>query len=175
MSLSSLLVTSEIATMRQVEEALARQVLYGGDFVTNLLEVAAIDEEDLTRAAADIHGLDAAIGPLPAPERRARTMIPAELASHRSIYPLESTEEGDELVVVVAEPLSHEDEDQLTFALGVPIIQRIAPLVRIRQALHREFGAILERRFERLLARLGGELKQGNSSSDLPPLLRDVP
>ena len=38
-SLSSQLVEREIATMKQVEEALARQVLYGGDLATNLLEV----------------------------------------------------------------------------------------------------------------------------------------
>ncbi|HWL86639.1 MAG TPA: hypothetical protein VNO21_12600, partial [Polyangiaceae bacterium] len=176
MSLSSLVVQSEIATMRQVEEALARQVLYGGDFITNLFEVAAIDEAALTHVAAEAHGLSAApTGVLPPPERRARSMIPAELASHRSLYPLASSEEGDELVVVVAEPLAAQDEEQLTFALGVPIVQCIAPLVRIRQALHREFGAPLERRFERLLARLEGDARAGLTSSDLPPLLRDAP
>ncbi|WP_394842390.1 hypothetical protein LZC95_35645 [Pendulispora brunnea] len=174
MSLSSFVVQNEIATMRQVEEALARQVLYGGDFITNLLEVAAIDERKLTRAAAEAYGLlPAPAGELPAPERRARTMIPAELASHRSLYPLALSFDGDELVLAVSEPLASEEEEQLNFALGVPIVQRIAPLVRIRQALHREFGAPLERRLERLLMRLHGDSRA--ISSDLPPLLRDAP
>ena len=42
MSLSSLIVQREIATIREVEEALARQVLYGGDLVTNLFEVTRL-------------------------------------------------------------------------------------------------------------------------------------
>ena len=52
MSLSSLIVQREIATIRQVEEALARQVLYGGDLVTNILEVAKLDEAMLVMRAA---------------------------------------------------------------------------------------------------------------------------
>ena len=48
MSLSSLIVQREVATMRQVEEALARQVIYGGDLATNLMEVARVDEGILT-------------------------------------------------------------------------------------------------------------------------------
>ena len=45
MSLSSLLVQREVATLREVEEALARQVLYGGDLLLNLFEVARPDEQ----------------------------------------------------------------------------------------------------------------------------------
>ena len=48
MSLSSLIVQREVATIREVEEALARQVIYGGDLLTNLLEVARLDEGVLT-------------------------------------------------------------------------------------------------------------------------------
>ena len=66
MSLSSLIVQREIATIRQVEEALARQVLYGGDLVTNLLEVAKLDEGTLTLLLAESFGIQAAtLGPLP--------------------------------------------------------------------------------------------------------------
>ena len=60
MSLSSLIVQREIATIRQVEEALARQVLYGGDLVTNLLEVAPIEEWRIAVTFADSYGLSAA-------------------------------------------------------------------------------------------------------------------
>ena len=46
--LSSAVVQRKLASLRDVEEALARQVLYGGDFVTNLLEqVVSIDEAAL--------------------------------------------------------------------------------------------------------------------------------
>lgn len=174
MSLSSLIVQREIATIRAVEEALSRQVLYGGDLVTNLLEVTAIDEAKLNAASADDFGLNAGPpGILPAPaDDRARKVLPIELAARRSIYPLQMSPDGQQLVVAVAEPFSPEEEEQLMFALGVPIAQRIVPLVRIRQALSREFGVPLERRYERLSMRLSG---QHVSSSSRPPLFNEVP
>ena len=42
--------------MRQVEEALARQVIYGGDLITNLMEVTLIDERALLPLLADSIG-----------------------------------------------------------------------------------------------------------------------
>src|SRR5271170_1148336 len=89
MSLSSLIVQREIATVRQVEEALARQVLYGGDLVTNILEVAKLDEAMLTMLLAESFGLAAAtLGPLPMPSERAKGLITAEMASTRAMVPL---------------------------------------------------------------------------------------
>jgi hypothetical protein len=156
MSLSSLIVQREIATIRQVEEALARQVLYGGDLTTNLLEVAPIDEWRIATVHAEAHGMaPAPIGELPPPGPGAREAVPGELALRRGIYPLELS--GDRLLVVLAEPLSAEDEDQLGFALGLRIDQRLALPVRVQQALARTYGAPLDRRAERLLARLAGQ------------------
>jgi hypothetical protein len=174
MSLSSLIVQREIATIRAVEEALSRQVLYGGDLVTNLLEVTALDEAKLNAASADDFGLNPGpSGILPPPaDERARNVLPLELAGRRSIYPLQMSPDGQQLVVAVAEPFSPEEEEQLMFALGVPIAQRIVPLVRIRQALSREFGVPLERRYERLSMRLSGEHV---TSSSRPPLFNEVP
>ena len=57
MSLSTLIVQREIASIREVEEALARQVLYGGDLVTNLLEVCRLDEAQLLPIVAESLGL----------------------------------------------------------------------------------------------------------------------
>ncbi|MEO8799050.1 MAG: hypothetical protein ABI551_14265, partial [Polyangiaceae bacterium] len=75
--------------------------------------------------------------------------------------------------VAVAEVLTPEEEEQLMFALGVPITQRLVPLVRIRQGLAREFDVPLERRFERLVMRLSGE--RYLTSSSRPPLLHEAP
>ncbi|MEO7111165.1 MAG: hypothetical protein ABI183_12070 [Polyangiaceae bacterium] len=174
MSLSSLIVQREIATIRAVEEALSRQVLYGGDLVTNLLEVTALDEAKLNTATADDFGLIAGPpGILPAPaDDRARKTLPVELAARRSIYPLQMSPDGQQLIVAVAEPFSPEEEEQLMFALGVPIAQRIVPLVRIRQALSREFDLPLERRHERLAMRLSGE---NITSSSRPPIFNEAP
>src|SRR5439155_24665350 len=120
MSLSPLIVQREIATIRQVEEALARQVLYGGDLVTNLLEVAKLDEGTLTLLLAESFGIQAAtLGALPTPQDRARGLVSAELATQRAIVPL-AIEQGA-LVLAVAEPLPREIEEELRYTLGFKI------------------------------------------------------
>ncbi len=172
MSLSSLIVQREIATIRQVEEALARQVLYGGDLVTNLLEVAKLDEATLTMLLAESFGMAAAtLGPLPSPNERARGLITEEMASTRAMVPL-ALEDGA-IVVAVAEPLPKEAEEELSFALGLRVVQRIAPMVRVRESLARMYGAPLERRLQRLLHRLGAAPPP--TMEVAPPERRSVP
>jgi len=89
MSLSSLIVQRDVATMRQVEEALARQVIYGGDLVTNVLEVTRVDENVLTPLLAEsMHLPPAPAGELPLPAEAVRAYVPAEIAVQRSMIPL---------------------------------------------------------------------------------------
>src|SRR5579883_295393 len=154
MSLSSLIVQREVATMRQVEEALARQVIYGGDLVTNLLEVAPIDEAQLAPVIAESLGLDAApAGELPVGAER-HQLVPTDLALKAQVVPLALTQQ--KLVLAVIERLSHDVESQLASSLGVSVEQRAAPAVRVRQALSRLYGVPLDRRMQRLVARLSG-------------------
>ncbi len=180
MSLSSLIVQREIATIRQVEEALARQVLYGGDLVTNLLEVAKLDEATLTLLLAESFGVQAAaLGPLPDPSEKARALMPSELASSRAVVPL--VVDAGALVVAVPEPLAPEVLEELTAAMGIGISQRIAPMLRIREALARAYGAPLERRLQRLLNRLAHSDSTVSAPPSLgateqaPPLAQTVP
>jgi HEAT repeat protein len=63
-------------------------------------------------------------------------------------------------------------EEQLAFALGMTIEQRAAPAVRVKQAIARIYGVPLERRMQRLVARLSGEAP---SSGSMPPPLGAVP
>ena len=51
-TLGASIVQRGIATVSDVEEALARQVMYGGDLATNLLELASVREEELTELLA---------------------------------------------------------------------------------------------------------------------------
>jgi hypothetical protein len=186
MSLSSLIVQREVATIRQVEEALARQVLYGGDLLTNVLEVAQVPEALLVPLLAEtVHMPHAPLGPLPPATPEARALVPQELAVRRSIFPLElsapvppsGASKGLDgrgvLVVAVAEPLEPDALEELSFALGVKVEQRVAPLVRIREALSAAYGAPLDRRMTRLLGRLAGIDVPGTGS--LPPLLQTSP
>jgi hypothetical protein len=171
MSLSSLIVQREVATMRQVEEALARQVIYGGDLATNLMEVARVDEDVLTRLLADTMQLPPApSGELPVADERVRAFVPPEMAAQRGIVPVAL--EGERLVLAVAEPMPRDLEEQLSFALGMAIEQRAAALVRVRQAIARAYGVPLERRMQRLVARLSG---QAAPSGSTPPPLGTAP
>lgn len=155
MTLSSVIVQREVATMRQVEEALTRQVIYGGDLVTNLLEVASVDEAALTRVLAEMMQL----GPAPAGELPVAPvpaqLVPQEMATQRGIVPLAL--EGEILVLAVVEPLPPDVEEQLMFSVGLAIEQRAASAVRVHQAIARLYGLPLDRRMRRLLARLSGQ------------------
>lgn len=154
-TLSSNIVKREIASVHDVEEALARQSLYGGDLVTNLLELARVSEEHLTHAVAESVGLKAApAGELPLATERVRRMVPGELAHRYALYPL--AEKEGKLVVAVSEPLPAEVESDLEFSLGLSLEQRAATRVRVQQAVCRDYGLALDQRVARVLARLNG-------------------
>jgi len=154
-TLSSAIVKQQVASMHDVEEALARQVLYGGDLATNLLETASISEARLTAVIAQCHGMaPAPAGQLPRPSPGTLRLVPGELAVRHGIYPI--GERPGELWVAVAEPIPAEVENDLSFALGVSVVQFGALLVRVREAIARDYGAPLDRRLERLLGRLAG-------------------
>ena len=170
-TLSSILVQRGAATMRAVEDAIARQVLHGGDLPTNLLELGAVREETLATALAESFGIDAAPpGRLPAPGLGVTRLVPGELALRNGIFPLSL--EGGTLLVATAEPLPPAVEEDLGFALDVALRQIAAPLVRVRQAIAEHYGLPLERRFARLCSRLDGA--EGAGPSALPPAESDL-
>ena len=154
-TLSSSIVKHNVASVRDVEEALARQAMYGGDLVTNLLELSAVSEADLARLLAESYEVAAApAGELPASGSDVLRLVPKDLAKRFVLYPLE--QRGDALLVAVSEPLPGEVESDLGFSLGLRIEQCIALGVRIQQALARDYAMPLEQRAERILAKLAG-------------------
>lgn len=155
-TLGASIVQRGIATVSDVEEALARQVMYGGDLATNLLELASVSEGELTELLAVSHGLKPAPrGELPVSPEGVRRLVPGDLAFRHGLYPL--SEDAGVLTVAVAEPLAREVEQDLSFALGVSIVQLAAPLVRIRQALARDYLQPLDKRTARILTKLTGQ------------------
>lgn len=166
--LSSAIVQRKLASLRDVEEALARQVLYGGDFVTNLLEqVKSIDEAELVRLLGETTNLPPGPpGELPRAPEAALRLVPGDIALRNGMYPLR--QEGSQLTVVVGDALAPEVEQDLGFALGVSLTQRIAPLIRIRQAISRDYGLPLDRRSQRVVARLEGKPDPSPSVAPAP-------
>jgi hypothetical protein len=170
MSLSSLLVQREVATLREVEEALARQVLYGGDLLLNLFEVSRPDEQKLAAVLAELHALDGAPGGmLPRAADRALALVPPDMARRGVFLPV--AVDGDRLSVIVAEPLPSALENEISFALGVRLVQRVAPGFRILEAVARDYGQPTDRRVERLLARLSTDEGVDSGGPMSEPLL----
>src|SRR4029079_10494405 len=106
-TLSSSIVKHHVASMREVEEALARQVIYGGDLVTNLLELAPVAEAELTQLLAESYGLPPApAGELPTAIDEVLRLVPGELALRHVFYPLDEVE--GTLTIAVSEPVPQE-------------------------------------------------------------------
>lgn len=167
-TLSSSIVKHNVASVRDVEEAIARQAMYGGDLITNLLELSAVSEDQLARVVAESYEVAAApAGELPASSAEVLRQVPRELARRFGLYPLESS--GGALIVAVSEPLPSEVESDLGFSLGLRIEQRIALAVRIQQALSRDYAMPLEQRAERILAKLAGRPDPNPSVVPGPP------
>ena len=162
-TLSSILVQYGAASMRAVENAIARQVLHGGDLPTNLLELTPLDEAMLTACLAESFGLASApSGRLRAPPSGVIRVIPPDLALRHAIFPLE--QHGRRLIIATAEPLSRAVHDDLGFALDLDIVELAATLVRVRQALATYYGIPLDQRLERLIARIERWPDQGADS-----------
>jgi hypothetical protein len=163
-TLSSLLVQRSVASMQAVEDAIARQVLYGDDLATNVLEVGAAREDDVTRLAAE------SIGMFPLPpgkilllEATVLRLLPGDVAQRYGIFPIEKR--GSDLVVATSEPLSQNVEEDLGFLLNLNLRPVYALHVRIMQALADHYGQPVERRYKRLLAKLEGR----KSHDSMPP------
>lgn len=154
-TLSTSILELGFTSERDMEEALARQVMYGGDLGTNLLELGFLTEDQLLQAASHSTGLPAApVGELPPTPEPLAHLLPLELCRRHSVHVL--GEEEGELRVAVSARLSPQIERELSETAGRPLGQRLATWARIEQALARAGGRNPSERAIRLLKRLEG-------------------
>ncbi|NUP08684.1 MAG: hypothetical protein HOW73_21760 [Polyangiaceae bacterium] len=152
-SLSSLIVQRQVASIAEVEQAIARQVIHGGDLVTNLLEVSPPCEHSLTRVLAESLGIPSVPpGRLPAPDNDVLDIVPVETALRYGIFPLRLSNKT--LVIATSERLKPTALHDLAYALGLDISQVAAPLIRIREGIAAHYGVPLEPRQLRLVQKL---------------------
>jgi hypothetical protein len=171
MDLRQALIEENVASTEQVEEALARQVLYGGDLITNLLDRCLIDEGRAQRALCRAYTLPAAPrGELPRATGEALERLPLASAQRYALYPLKA--DGPVLTVAASEPPSRSVVFNLRTAHNVQLEVLLTLDVRVRQALAREGNTTLEPRAFKALARL--DQLTGPSSRPPNPLL-DAP
>ena len=153
--LCSLLVQRGVASLTQVEAALARQAEHGEDLVTNLLEVATLDEAKLVEVIADCEGMHAAApGALVVPDHSVIGTVPVAMASSVPFLPQQRRNNAH--VVAVAAPLPKGIDREISFALGTRLEPRMTSRSRVLQGLAAAYGIPLPRRHQRIVARLDG-------------------
>lgn len=149
-TLASAILENQAASLAQIEAALARQMLHGGDLATNLLELFANEAALSSGLSASFRALPP--GELPRADDEALRLVSREMASRHRLYPL-SLREGV-LEIAVTERLPRALENELSRKIGLPLRLRFAPLPRIHQALARDYGLPLQARLAHLLEKL---------------------
>jgi hypothetical protein len=151
--LSALLTQDQVVSPKAIDEAIQRQVINGGDFETNLLEIGAIAEDTLAAYCAAIHGL--AVCPredVIHADPSALARIPAHLAEQHRVVALRI--ERARLVVCLAGPLSSSARSELEAAARMPVDARCVTSVRVGWALWRYYETEFSSRLQRLMTRL---------------------
>jgi hypothetical protein len=153
--LSSLLVQDGVVSVKRMEEAFQRQVIFGGSLDTILLEMSAVDEVTLLRYLQAVSGLPPAdLTGIDLERVRTETQIfPQKFAEKFLIVPLGM--QGSTLTVLVADPLDRGRLDELGFMLGVSVIPLIGTEFRLHHLLERLYGVKMPLRFAGLIKRLG--------------------
>ncbi len=153
MSLSQALLQLAIVSKADLENARARQELFGGNLLDHLLEVCSVAEGELLRALSQAYELTAAPeGPLALASPVALEAVGAERASELCVYPL--AVHSGRITLVVSEPPPASLLHELKAEHGFSSELWVALHARVREAIARAYGRPLDRRSQRALTRL---------------------
>lgn len=161
--LSSLLVQDGVVSVKRMEEAFQRQVIYGGELDTVLLERGACDEATISRYLHLASGLPPGdLSALEIEEISPPTdVFPQKLAEKYRVAPV--CREGNRLLVAVTVAVERGQLEELSFMLNMTLVPNVVPEVRVVQLSEAIYGVHTPRRYSSLLKKLGD-----------PPPLRDV-
>ena len=161
---SSLLVRDNVVSIEKMEEALQRQVIFGGRLGTNLLEMGIIAEEELNHYLAQAHNLRPATHSLLTDvDPDALETLDIDTIEHLGVLPVQLKPNGDANVLVL-DALSGDQIEQLRIRTGFQFIQHVTPEFRFRQALQRFYERPFSGRVARLLERFPLKMKLGSRS-----------
>lgn len=162
-ALSSLLVQDQIVSVSTIEEALQRQVIFGGQLDTNLLELRAVEEQLLVRYKAQVSNLAPALREeIDNVDFQAIRIVPREIAEAHGFVPLHLTEQR--LRVAVCRSPAEIGLEQAASKLGFNLEPVMTSELRLRTALNRYYGVELPSRF----SRLAGLLASGSVPAPAP-------
>ena len=169
--LGQLLLAEGTITDQQLEQGLRSQEVLGGRIGTCLLEIGALDEDQLLGALADQLGVPAArkidLDHIP---RVILDLMPSELACRHHVIPFRML--GTELFVASLAVKDLAMLDALAFATGKDIRAHISTESRLEVCLSRYYGAPLSERFhqlEKAIAEGGTAALVPDAAAEPPP------
>lgn len=128
-SLLSAIVELRLSTREELEEGLVRQLIYGGDLPTQLLELGLVSEDGLRASLVRSTGLEAAELPHELDVDLTRSAVQA---GHRVLV---RRQPNASFLVTHHEPLSDATRAELSQLLGGPLQSRIDLWFRIEETL----------------------------------------
>lgn len=165
--LAHALVSAGILKPWDIEEALQRQVLFGGSLGTNLLEGGVLTEEQLNSVLAKAHKLPVAgkteidaIGP------HIPRLFPQVFAESYRLVPYRL--EGNTLRVLVDTPPDPGLLDRVRERLKLEPVPTITTEVRLHYAMNQMYGTALLPRIKTLLSKLDGIMVMTEQGTQKP-------
>lgn len=164
--LGDLLLQQSLITPAELEEALKYQVIFGGKLGTNLIELGAIDEEDITRALSRKFAVPAVdLEQIMHVSPEAIAAIPADLAGKYRVLPLQLS--GRRLAVAMADPSDLKAIDEISFRTGLVIRPQVVAEIRLGLALEKYYGIERDWRYINCIKKVPSKKKK--PAPDLSP------
>lgn len=162
MKLGDLLVRLGKITAAERDEALRAQVLYGGRFGTNVIEITSVDLDDVAQALGRQHQMPVAVqAHFEQGDEALQARLSRYLAARWECVPLARlADDSGRTAIAVCEPLPGHALGEIAAALGTRaehLVVGVAAELRIRYHLERIYGIDREPRFLRVR---GGKLPE---------------
>jgi MshEN domain len=135
-----------IVTERQLQEAIQRQVLYGGRLGTSLYELGFITEESLRDALARAHGVPTMAIDVREIQPEAIAVIPKAVAARYKVFPYRI--KGKTLFLLMINPNDHATVASVGYSFGYILKPLVVPEFRMIQLLRDYYGIDERWRFD---------------------------
>ena len=146
LKLGDLLLQEGVISPAELEEALKYQVIFGGKLGTNLIEMGALEEGDITRTLSKKFGLPAIdADQIMKVNPEVIKLIPCEIAERYRVIPFRL--EGRRLTLAMSNPTDLKGLDEIAFRTGFIIRPAVIAEVRMVIALENYYGIERERRY----------------------------
>jgi hypothetical protein len=151
--LGELLVAAKLLTPEQVAQALRAQIVWGGRFGTNLIELGLIDLDALSRALGRQHDLPAALARhFEKADRALQQRLDPTLAEKWSVVPLLPVGPEGKIAIAAMDPIERPRRAAIAQALGIErrqLVVSIAAEQRLKYQLERVYGIARSARYLR--------------------------